>query len=1624
MANFLFMNTFYTFLVKHYKCWMFMWKSVVFTIVASLVLCWIPIFMFDKGVEQEKTFVSLPESDMLTFFPSGQEDNLMYTPNSTFNDNLIECLRHKLQIIEERVIAFPDEDMLLHYFEKHRTNRDFAIVFEPSENDDKEAPKKLNYTIRTRNNHFRTSDIYVNDVFEVAMKDIDEYIDSGFLALQQSLDRCYLEYAGVDLSSYEFEYQKFPFNARNAMFVGLEQIGFMLLVCTSFVLIVMLLIPLVQEKENGVKEFLRIATSYSYLNNFTLFILSLAVCMLLWIIVYVSAIGYRFIGHVDVCSVFVIAVCYLLSSVSFTFMVSVMFPSVFYAKVGSMLAFSLSFLVCWLNREKTRWLMPFFNNAMIVDTFSMIDSYGKRGLTFKIGRNANDHFEDYYSLGETLGFFLMDTILYLAVYYYFSQIFPGVYGTARPFYFPFTSLRCWKKSGAKSITSAEEGLNTSPDVAVRIHGLTKVFRSSFGRKSRVAVNRLTMDIPKNQITVLLGHNGAGKTTTMSMISGIISKTSGTISVNGEEDINRYRHMIGYCPQHNAFMRYFTVKGHLMFFAALRGLNKQDAESQVKQLLYKLHLMDKANEYGNNLSGGMKRRLCLGNAIVGNTQIAILDEPSSGLDPESRRQLWTILLDLRKDHTILLTTHYMEEAETLADKIFIIAYGEPLCSGTSIELKKKYSVGYILKLLTNESFNDDKTMETMNLINRYIPDAKIKGFNTPTLSVTLPRSDFNKYETMLEDLENHLAGLGISSISITNASLEEVFLSCDPRIMTQCNDSADEVDSTAYFPLDVPIDPKADYRIKQRQSWAIFYKKLIYMREQWCYWFLLFLCPIIALIICFGTIHSSITYRAPTESIQLDLAHINHPDVLLLMNHRDPLLHQRALEEIVENYNSSMRLLDSSVKSVKQEMLAIEMSNITYYNERLACGIAMQFDKQVGTYLVNILYSGNFLHSSPVAVNLVSNVLLHKATRGQYEIHVNNNPLMRDKLSVNKSDLDVFVFLIPFAMFMYMLFYVMLPFSEEVTEFRKLQNMPAAWFWLTNYVVDLLIHVVFTGIVYIVLILWDTHDIFEQEDYLTLATLLLFYGIAYIPLLYIIGQSFGSMSSLFSFLCYFFLIFSICSSFMSSSEDNMIKYETYIHLLLLFPDFTLRHAMNAMFIVYTKAQIAKQSSHFEHYSKVEFLPETSSYFDASSPMDLKKVYVYFTVVAICGLLFLLLVLENIYIKERILNVLKCTQCRKGSKASVDVTDDDVKEEHKLTELVVKENQIEEYPIVVSNLQKCYGDVNAVNGINFTVKKGECFGLLGMNGAGKTTTFKMMTRDITMSNGEIYFNGIGCNKTNGQANNVFGYCPQVDALDDFMTAYESLKFMALMRGLDGDRIDKEVKLIMEKTDLTKYANVRVSEYSGGTKRKLNTALAMITHPSLVFLDEPTTGVDPTSRRFMWSCIQDFQKNNKNIVLTSHSMDECEYLCNRLAIMAHGQLECIGSVQHLKNRYGKGFLLIVMINADCEPLDVSRVKSYMTDSFDCILREEYAGKLSYIVNNSKYKWSQVFNKLQTFLLTFKTIVYDISVLETSLEDIFLHFSRSVSGGSGKGSASGTATNQIARKTSPETEITVSSI
>ena len=202
------------------------------------------------------------------------------------------------------------------------------------------------------------------------------------------------------------------------------------------------------------------------------------------------------------------------------------------------------------------------------------------------------------------------------------------------------------------------------NASIRVENVCKEFRK-IGEGTKTAVDHLWLNIYENQITVLLGHNGAGKSTTMNMITGMYGSTSGSIFVNGFNvftQTKQARRSIGLCPQENIIFNELTVAQHLRLFAVLKDYPSEKIENEIEQTLMLLKLVDKKNELATNLSGGMKRKLSLGIALIGETETLILDEPTSGMDPDARRVIWDLLMSIRRQRTILLTTHYMEEAD--------------------------------------------------------------------------------------------------------------------------------------------------------------------------------------------------------------------------------------------------------------------------------------------------------------------------------------------------------------------------------------------------------------------------------------------------------------------------------------------------------------------------------------------------------------------------------------------------------------------------------------------------------------------------------------------------------------------------------------------------------------------------------------------------------------------------------------------------------------------------------------------------------------------------------------------------------------------------------------------------
>lgn len=260
------------------------------------------------------------------------------------------------------------------------------------------------------------------------------------------------------------------------------------------------------------------------------------------------------------------------------------------------------------------------------------------------------------------------------------------------------------------------------------------------------------------------------------------------------------------------------------------------------------------------------------------------------------------------------------------------------------------------------------------------------------------------------------------------------------------------------------------------------------------------------------------------------------------------------------------------------------------------------------------------------------------------------------------------------------------------------------------------------------------------------------------------------------------------------------------------------------------------------------------------------------------------------------------------------DDDVMAEKQRVN-AMSETEVGFNTLVMRKVSKFYGKFLAVNQISIAIRPGECFGLLGVNGAGKTTTFKMMTGDERISDGNAWVRGISLKSDMPDAHKVIGYCPQFDALIEDLTGRETLEMFALLRGVPRQEIDGVSLRLASELNFTKHIDKKVSEYSGGNKRKLSTAVALLGNPSVVYLDEPTTGMDPGAKRCLWNMVCKVRNSGKSIVLTSHSMEECEALCSRLAIMVNGEFKCLGSTQHLKNKFAKGYVLSVKVQKGSE-------------------------------------------------------------------------------------------------------------
>jgi len=635
------------------------------------------------------------------------------------------------------------------------------------------------------------------------------------------------------------------------------------------------------------------------------------------------------------------------------------------------------------------------------------------------------------------------------------------------------------------------------------------------------------------------------------------------------------------------------------------------------------------------------------------------------------------------------------------------------------------------------------------------------------------------------------------------------------------------------------------------------------------------------------------------------------------------------------------------------------------------------------------YNNKGYHALPTYLNVMNNAILRaslskeKGNPAAYGMTVFNHPFNKtdsNQLSARYmrqgTDLVIAIFVIIAMSFVPASFVVFLV-TERASKAKHLQfvsGVDPVIYWLSNYVWDVCNYLIPACACITLLRVFNVPAYSSDTNFPAVVCLFLLYGWSITPIMYPGAFYFREASAAYVFMIVVNMFFGVTATvttfILQLFPDDVVLTKIYNALKIMnlgFPNYCLGHGL---------MDLAYNQYLTEYYTQI------GEFDKIRDPFEWKLTTRNLVCMAVEGVVFFIftvLMEFRFFVKPRRTHV---------SKEKIEDEDEDVAAEK---ERVLSGSAIADL-IRIENLTKVYysrkrGKHLAVDRLCLGVPKGECFGLLGVNGAGKTSTFKMLTGDTSMSAGNAFLNSHSIVSEMQKVHKCMGYCPQFDALVDELTGNEQLALYARLRGVPENEVHRVVSWATKKLSLTRYANKPSKTYSGGNKRKLSTAMALIGNPPIIFLDEPTTGMDPHARRFLWNLILDIIKDGRSVILTSHSMEECEALCTRLAIMVNGRFKCLGSCQHLKNRFGEGYIITVRVQGDLP--DLEPLYQFFSEKFPrAVLKEHHHNMVQYQLPSGVMELSEVFRHMESSYEALQ--IEDYSVSQTTLDNVFINFAR----------------------------------
>ncbi|XP_040437991.1 ATP-binding cassette sub-family A member 10-like isoform X3 [Falco naumanni] len=1148
--------------------------------------------------------------------------------------------------------------------------------------------------------------------------------------------------------------------------------------------------------------------------------------------------------------------------------------------------------------EPLKWFLslfcPFAFNAGIAKIFHL-EKYG-------MGFSFSNLMEESYFLFSTYIMLAFDSVLYMLLAMYFDKVLPGKYGIPDPPFFclkPSYWVRSRKGSARempRTAASPEELLGDDiepmpPEFmgkeAIRLNNIKKAYKKK--DKKIDALRGLSLNVYEGQITALLGHSGAGKTTLLNVLSGLTLPSEGSATIYDYRlseigDRDAIREMIGICPQSDIQFEVLTVKENLKTFAEIKGIKSKEVDQEVQNILELLDISNIQDTQAEKLSGGQKRKLSIGIAMLGNPQVLFLDEPTAGLDPLSRHQVWSLLREYRAGRVILFSTQFMDEADILADRKAFISHGRLKCVGSSLFLKRKWGICYHLRIHVSESCDLESVT---SLVKRYIPNVIFSGHSQYELRYKLPLENVNKFPDLFSGLDS-CSDQGIVNYGVSMTTLEDVFLRLEEGNTADQEDEhgeewaeagqrcPDETELGSLLLSDTRKAAVSGSALWRQQvsamAWVHFLKLKSSVKNlrSILLLYVVFLLPLVlqlALVAVWQSVNvwelSSARYFLPRG--------------------------KRACSEMTSLLvqNNTGTDIEDFIRVLESQDLTVEITSEENITEELKHNGAIKVSRKGQSYRFTVLCHMEAVNCFPVLVNIISNALL-RALNSTAHIRIWSHPFF------SMGDSRFWDYFISFYLvYMLLLFpgfppHLAMGYMQDYkvgarAQLRISGLFPSAY-WCGQALVDIplcwfLLFSMFG-------LQFAMSNVSGSIDNLFLLIMTTFgYGISIILFIYVISFVFrnGWNCDFWSFIL---VVVCFVSYIISRVMDFSIDPQVSLYVMsLLIPIYPL------MAVIISRHQI--------------FI-EDADMFGVTQQHDV-LIAVFAPYIHSVGFIFLLRYLEIKYggavlRKDPIFRISPRRASSHQHPEELEEEDEDVKAERAaVRDAIAAPGQEGKSVIIVSNLCKEYkikqaGSVfkkkkkMATKNVSFCVKKGEVLGLLGPNGAGKSTAIKMIAGETTPTAGQVLMKrGDGADPhPQDHAPAFLGYCPQEDPLWPDLTVHEHLKVYAAVKGVRKEEVAAAVNRIVNALQLQDYLKKKARKLSAGITRKLCFAMCMLGNPMVLLLDEPSTGTDPSGQRCVWKTIRAALKTKESgAILTTHYMEEAEAVCDRVAIMVSGQL-----------------------------------------------------------------------------------------------------------------------------------------